>query len=182
MSLLSSFNFEDRSANKGKYTEEPLQVRFVVSEEAHGNGRKATRYVSKHYAWKGYTLAAAKTIANYYATGTYNASMREGYYRKFQRLGWNAESGWYSGDTFTGNTSVTVTKIEADMYAVDIVIDEFDEFLVSDSAVPGTFDEWCYAFAMMFPGHAWSAFDPDNFPTTPYRYELFYDEPLTVKA
>lgn len=182
MALLNSFNYLVRTANLGKFTQEPLLVRFTTD----GVGRRRTgestayclaeRYVEKHYRWSGYTLNMAKQIANFYSAGN---GTRAGYYRRFREYSFDAVAGWTYRTYYSTKSVVKVEKVGGDMYAVDIVVDEVDQFLVDADNIPSSFDGWCGAFHLFYLGDEWAAFNGGS--ATPYTYEKFYDEPLTVK-
>lgn len=181
MSLINSFNYVDRTANLGKRTESPLMVRFTFDGdfrrrvgETTGQGL-AFRWLEKRYAWRGYTLNMAKQIANFYAAGN---DTRPGYFRNFREYTWSDVSGWESKNVQRTMSTVRVVKIGGDMYAVEIDVDECDPILVRSDSVPATYDQWCGAFSNFYTGVAWAATHFGR--TTPYTFESYYDEPLTV--
>lgn len=180
MSLLNSFDFSVRTNNPGKFTAAPLLVRFTCdgvvrrrTGESSGSCL-AQRWVEKQYSWRGYTLQAAKAIANFYAQG--NAT-RAGYYRGFRSYSFDPLAGWTYTTTFKTMSTVRVSKMDGDMYAVDITVDECDEFLVDENNVPNNYDGWCGAFSAFYQGAAWAAVSIGT--AHPYLFETYYDEPLT---
>lgn len=181
MALLNTFDFVHRENNLGKFTDNPLAVRFTCD----GVGRRrvgetlayalAQRWAQKSYQWRGYSLDMAKQIANFYSNGN---SQRVGYYRRYRRYRWDDVQGWTYTITHQTLNNVQPFKVGGNMYGVQIDVDEVDDFLVDVDNLPQDFGQWCSAFAMDYYGDEWAAYDASK--TTPYLYEKFYDEPLTV--
>lgn len=190
MALLNTFDFNNRANNKGKFTTSPLTVRFTSDLVFLGAKRLPTdhqyalcqRIAEKTYSWSGYTLSMARRIANFYANG--NASdvgtgTRPGYYRTFKDIFWNAEIQiWDVTERFDNRTIVSVNRVDGDMYSVDIQVDEIDQFLIADNLPHASYDDWCAAFSSYYGGKPWANYSASS--TTPYLFESYYDEPLTV--
>lgn len=181
MALLNSFDYVVRTNNIGKHTDAPLVVRFWTDGVARRRQGESYgyvlcyRYAEKLYRWSGYTLSAAKQIAAFYANGN---AQRVGYYRRYKDYAWSDVDGWTFRYNFRNQNQVRVVKVGADMYAVEITIDDVDQFIVDERLLPDDYDGWCAAFASTHVGDEWAAYDSAS--STPYKFELFYDEPLTV--
>ena len=181
MALLNTFDFLNRSNNLGLLTDSPLSVKFSTD----GIARKrlgestakciATRYVQKTYSWGGYTLSMAKRIASFYRNGN---AQRTGYYRRFREYRWDDTLGYTYRTVYKTLTDVNVSRKDGNMYTVRISIDERDDFLVDSEHIPDDYDAWCGAFSAFYNGDEWAAYSGGS--ATPYLFEKFYDEPLTV--
>lgn len=188
MSLFTTFNWNDRTQNGGKYTASPLNVRFSIDPQRYKFGsayfRTATRYVEKSYEWRGYTLDAAREICRVYSNGN---SSRQGYYRPHAKLTFVGlgETVFREDWSWQNMTTVSVDHDDGRMYTVKLDVSEADPFWFNELVTPTTFDQWAGSFASWVHDRSayagGEAFASVSLGTsTPYLYEAYYDEPLTV--
>lgn len=183
MSLFTSFDYLIRTNNGGKHTDAPLLVRFTTD----GVGKRlsgesvtrcvAERHVEKSYSWQGYPLGLAKQIANYYSAGN---TQRRGYNRRFREYYFDSAQGWLYRTVYTGRSIVSVLPMGGGMYQVQITVDEVDQFLVDVTQIPTDYDHWCATMSLFYSGESWCHYDASS--DTPYKFESYYDEPLTVRG
>lgn len=183
MSALNTFNDTFRLSNKGLHIDAALNVRFimdgpwVLDRSDHYYKRRATRYVTKRYSWRGYTQSMAKHIASLY-NGGFSASY-EGYFRMLHRVVLNAETQtWEQEVTPADGANISISNMGGGLWSVDIDLDEAEEFLVFAGLPTQTFmfGDFCRQFYQRFPGKPWAAYGSELHL---YDYEQFYDEPWT---